>query len=78
MTAVLFFIASYIPFYWHCGILWAFGTVGTLLFIKIDVQVMRSGRGEMESFAEMEKEEDKKGSHNEAFDGVSSEEQVQG
>ena len=40
-AAAGFLYAGYIPLYWHCGMLWAVGLIGTLLFIKIDIQTKK-------------------------------------
>ncbi len=30
-----------VPLYWHIGMLWALGTVGTILFVKIDLETRK-------------------------------------
>lgn len=40
-SAIGFGYAGVIPLYWHIGMLWLVGAVGTILFIKIDVQLRR-------------------------------------
>ena len=40
-AAAGFVYAGYIPLYYHVGMLWVIGTVGTIVFIKIDIQTAR-------------------------------------